>query len=98
MNWSALDFNAHYLFYKKEKIAAYGLAGLDILFWKIKFDTDEYGVWGDALNTSSSNIGLNLGTGMRYQLSDKIYLNPELKYTVGNASYLSISVGLLYNF
>lgn len=98
VNWSALDFNAHYLFYKKEKIAAYGLAGLDILFWKIKFDTDEYGVWGDALNTSSSNIGLNLGTGMRYQLSDKIYLNPELKYTVGNASYLSISVGLLYNF
>lgn len=48
--------------------------------------------------TDTDELGLNLGTGMRYQLSDKIYLNPELKYTVGNASYLSISVGLLYNF
>lgn len=93
---SALDLDGHYVFYNDEyKLASYMLSGIDVLFGK-----SHYTVLGSDYYDSGSTLGINIGAGLRYQLSERLALNPELKYVVsfGENSYLSLSVGLLFNF
>lgn len=82
-----LSVNAHYLFPVAEKIAVYPLAGLSILGLN-----PEYG-------DSDTEIGLNLGGGADYQLTDKLFLNLELKYKIhDNWDRFLVSVGVGYKF
>lgn len=74
LNFSALDINAQYLLYNdEEKISFYGLTGLDILF-----ANGSYGSY----SSSTSTFGFNLGGGLRYMLSEKLALNPEIKFVI----------------
>lgn len=118
VNWSTLDLNAHYVFFRTDNAAVYGLAGLNFLFWKVKYadfdfyDDDYWDFGGVSQNKSAtasqatlssksftgSETGLNLGVGGRVGLTDKLWLNPEIKYVIGDGDFLGIRVGLLYNF
>ena len=84
------DADAHYAFYNNEEnLSVYGLFGLNLLTLSSEyFDSD-------------SSLGINLGVGSRYQLSEKIALVPEIKYVVGTekgGSYFAASIGLSFSF
>jgi|ADurb_Cas_03_Slu_FD_contig_21_5341269_length_726_multi_10_in_0_out_0_1 opacity protein-like surface antigen len=112
VNWSSLDLDGHYVFHATDKALFYGLAGLNFLFWKIKhnggFDYDyEYTILNKSTSASlvttsysddGTEVGLNIGAGARVNLSDRLWLNPEIKYTIGDGDFLAIGVALLYNF
>lgn len=112
VNWSMLDFDGHYVLHNENKLVAYGLAGLNVTFYKIDFgdtyrDAGDYGdygdIWGDILDEVSeeskgSNLGLNLGAGIRYGLSDKLLFTGEAKYTVSSGGFLTLTAGVAYCF
>lgn len=99
INWSSLDLDANYTFTTIENVGTlYGLAGLDFLFFKydIGIDMGGYGMYSDSFN--ETYVGFNLGLGMNYALSETLDLNPELRYTFGNANFFRIGATLLYTF
>ncbi|MEZ5106805.1 MAG: outer membrane beta-barrel protein [Draconibacterium sp.] len=104
VNWSMLDFDGHYVFHNNNGLTAYGLAGLNVTFWKIKWENvygDEYGdLWSGVLDDVSkgSDVGLNLGAGIRYGLSDKLLFTGEAKYTVSSGGFLTLTAGVAYCF
>ena len=84
--WSMWDLsaNVHYLFPITDEITIYPLAGVGIL-----------GAGGG----SDHEFGLNLGGGIDYKLTSKLFLNGELKYKFGdNWDRLLISAGIGYRF
>ncbi len=96
-HWMALDLDGHYIFFKQDKISAYGLAGLNIFMIKIPdYETSFMGQPIKIEGTSKSKAGLNIGAGGRFALSDKLSALGEVKYVVGDASYLQLSVGILF--
>jgi hypothetical protein len=120
VNYSALDFNGHYVFMNNEGTCLYGLAGINITFYKIEIDdaisdayndySDEYSEYaeymgeygpsplGSDLESKGSEFGINIGAGGRMPLSDALSLTGEMKYTLGDIDYLSISAGVMYKF
>lgn len=81
-----IDADIHYLFYNNEEnLTAYILAGL-----KRSSRITEYG--------SDAGIDLNLGAGLRYKLSERLSINPTVKYILGSGGYLELSAGLSYSF
>lgn len=95
VNWSLLNFDAHYLFNSTEENKIYGIGGLNITFFSVDFGT----IMGyDTGSTTGSEMGLNIGVGDRYKLSDNLHLMGELTYTLGGANFVNIGVGVLYNF
>jgi Outer membrane protein beta-barrel domain len=92
LTWSSIDLNAHYNLGDTDGLNYYALGGIDILM--VKFEAD-LGMFG-TVKTSDTNIGLNLGGGSTYSLSDKFDLFGEARYTVGNANYMNFRAGVLY--
>lgn len=112
-NWSALDFNGHYVFYNTDGKCVYALAGLNFTFYKFDMGdavADPYEDYYDEMEgypgynplsdfeAKGTETGLNLGIGGRMPISDVLLLNGDIKYTVGGADYLSINAGILYKF
>ncbi len=95
--WSMLDLDGHYVFSSDESILFYGLAGLNFTFWKVEL-ASVYGSYVDYLDASGTEVGLNLGAGGRYALSDKLHLTGEVKYTIGGFGFLTLGAGILYHF
>lgn len=121
--YSTLDLDGHYVFSDNGSNAFYALAGLNITFFKYKYDGpsysgndfspeydayDEYDdIWGDMgdlyddllnLDYKDNELGVNVGVGGRFNLTDALDLNAEAKYTSTYSGYLSIGAGLLYKF
>lgn len=131
---SSLDLNAHYVFSRNGGNTFYGLAGLNVTFfkwempsmsdetgdynnWEDDYDVewggdynDEWGSdfdaeWGDVFSDLTTEmelkeeyIGLNIGAGGRFELSEVLSMNAEVKYILGDLDYLNVGVGLLYHF
>jgi hypothetical protein len=49
-----------------------------------------------ANESTGSEIGLNIRVGVRKSLNDKLNLMGDVKYTLGEANYLNIKVGVLF--
>ena len=45
-----------------------------------------------------TSIGLNLGVGANYKLTDNLNLAPEMRFTVMDGSYFRIGVAVQYMF
>ena len=89
---SMWDFNAnvHYQFPVGGKVDLYPLAGLSVL-----------GIKASVLGYSASDteIGLNLGGGVDFDLSERLVLNVEAKYKIGGEwSRFILSAGIGYKF
>jgi outer membrane protein X len=83
-----LSVNGHYLFPVADKVTVYPLAGLGILGTKVDFG---FG------SSSDSNLGVNLGGGADFKLSDRVILNAELKYKTGDVwDRLLLSAGVAF--
>lgn len=106
VSWSTLDFDAHYVFSADESMTFYAIGGLNVTFWKWEIDgvssgNDEFDdLFGglSGIDGSGSDVGVNIGVGSRFAISDNMYFNADLKYTIGGADYLSVGVGVLYHF
>ncbi|WP_424961874.1 outer membrane beta-barrel protein [Ekhidna sp.] len=55
----------------------YGLAGLSFASGKSEFD---FGSFGGSGSETDSEVGLNIGGGVMYPLSDGMFLNGQVKY------------------
>jgi outer membrane protein X len=93
-----LDFsvNAHYLFNVMPKLNVYPLVGLSVYAFG---DSDDDIDWDDedySTETTLGGLGLNIGGGVDYQLTDKIFGNAELKYDLGMG--FAVSIGVVYKF
>lgn len=53
---------------------------------------------GEDIESKATEVGFNLGVGGRFPISEKISLQAETKYTLGNYGFLSLGAGVLYNF
>ncbi len=96
-HWMALDLDGHYVFAKQEKMTFYGLAGLNIFMVRIpSYKITVYGQTVETPSSSNSDMGLNIGAGGRFGLSDKLSALGEVKYVIGNGSYLQINAGILF--
>lgn len=85
----AFDVDGHYNFGIIDKLKVYPLAGLNIA-----------GVSVDVNGTKASDteVGLNIGAGANYEISDQLAGFFETKYTIGNYDQVVISFGVLYSF
>lgn len=99
LRYNVLDLDAHYIFFNQnEKMNVYGLAGLGFTFWKANFPAFDFGYGISTPEVSGTEVGLNLGVGMNYKLSDRFNLAPEIRYTIMDGSYLRIGASVQYLF
>jgi outer membrane protein X len=93
-----LGATGHYLLPVADKITLYPLAGLSVVGLKAKVEGSG---WGSSAKESESdtNLGINLGAGLDFKITDDFFLNAELKYKiVKDWSSLWISVGITKMF
>ncbi|GJM65029.1 outer membrane beta-barrel protein [Persicobacter diffluens] len=101
VRYNVLDFDGHYNFYTDgDKLKIYGLAGLGLTFWKVTIPAIDMGFGFSSPETTSTGteVGLNLGIGANYALSDKLNLAPEIRFTAMDGSYLRIGAAIQYRF
>lgn len=101
VRYNILDFDAHYVFYQHDdNLNIYGLAGLGFTFWKVTIPPMDfgYGMSTPEMTDNGTELGLNLGVGANYKLTENLNLAPELRYTIMDGSYLRIGARLQYMF
>ena len=93
-----LDFsvNVHYLINVMPRLNVYPLAGLSVYAFGSDDDDDDWMNDDDYSETTLGGLGLNLGAGGEYKITDKIWGNAEIKYNVGMG--FAASVGVAYKF
>jgi hypothetical protein len=100
VNWKVLDLDGHYVFYSLDKFNFYGLAGLSLDFWKVKIPAISmmgYVLTPETTSTGTS-AGFNIGAGAKYNISEKLSVVPELRFTIMDGSYLRFGVTAQYKF
>ena len=94
-----VNVNGHYLFPLSDKVTVYPLVGINYTSWKqeVSIPYSEDYEPGIDLDIKDTSIGLNIGGGVQYKLTDKIRIGAELKYqTISGASTAVIGAGVTY--
>lgn len=86
------DINGHYVFNFSEKLKFHALSGLDLFITSKK---DKYA--GDTFKESDNALGLNVGAGVYFKLTEQSDLFCELKYTICKYDQLVVNSGVLIN-
>lgn len=98
VRWSALDFNANYRITDfAETGYLYGIGGLSFTMVTIDYG-DVYGGWGGIESSTASYVGLNLGVGANFAITDEISIAPEMVYSIGSIGYLRLGAKVMYAF
>lgn len=87
IKWWELNANAHYML-GNESMWFYPLAGFNLA--NLKADVPG--------SDSSSKLGLNLGAGIQFPVSEMLDFTAEAKYVISDADQFVIGIGLLYKF
>lgn len=100
-NMSAWEINAdlHYVFGSSDELLFYPIGGLKFTRWT--FDSSRGSINPNDMKVkySDNRIGLNLGVGSQIALSEKTFIQPEIKYELmKNYSQFVFSVGFGYQF
>jgi outer membrane protein X len=90
VNFMEININANYYFYNKDIFEFYGLGGLN--FTRVHWEWDN-----GRHDDSHTEIGLNLGGGMNFEINRKVVPFSELRVTVGEFNQFVISGGLKFN-
>ena len=108
-----LNLNFQYLFNIADNMHIYPLAGVAMLFYKVKGGTvnipDEYkqmaaqaGVSIPSTSNSDNFFGGNIGAGFQYAFNDKLAINAEGKlqfyFKEGAKSTFTINAGIIYHW
>ena len=93
----AINLDANYVFsINDEGTVVYPLAGLNIAVVRVKYDDGALGVPGIGnTSASSSDVGLNIGGGVRHPVGEKLTIFGEAKVIAGGGDQLEISGGVL---
>jgi len=86
--WS-FDVDGHYNFDLIDKLKAYPIAGLNISGVSVEVNSNK---------VSDTEVGLNIGAGATYEITNKLAGLFEIKYTIGNYDQAVIGIGVLYGF
>ncbi len=86
--------NAHWLFRLGERVNIYPVAGLGLLGANAKVDLGEFG----SHSGGSSEFAFNLGGGVDFFLSEKMFINIEAKYMVSGGGCFMPSAGIGFAF
>ena len=114
VTWMALDLDANYILTEIDNVGKlYGIGGLNVTFYKInyEFDLTEYtlnhtksasvydpGTTVYSTSASGSNIGLNLGIGLKVPVGNGMAVSPEIRYTIADGGYLRIGAKFMFGF
>lgn len=85
-----VDINGHYVFNSLDRFEFYALAGLDIMFTKIKWI-------GTSSGDSDNALGLNLGAGSYMKITNQFDLFLEAKYMISKYDQFMLNAGILIN-
>lgn len=94
-----INANVHYLFGLGDKLRAYPIFGVTLLGSKVSMPAMDYGygVEVEGEDASDTNVGINAGAGIEYQLTNNLYIGAEVKYQiVKDWDRPVVSVGLTY--
>ena len=92
---SSFDIDGKYYFVKSG-VNIYGLVGISFAFAKASATID-FGAGPQTVSFTENQVGVNLGAGLDYYLSDKVYLNGQVKYTINGLEQLAINLGVGFN-
>ena len=92
----SLDVDAHYVFNYLDKFELYGLAGLNILYVKMKYKYDFDGFSGTD-GSSNTALGANLGLGSYIKMREQFDLFVELKAVLSKQIQFVGTAGILIN-
>ena len=84
-----LSANAHYLFIASDEYTVYPLLGLSILGATVKVYDEK---------RTETSVGLNLGGGMDFEISENVIINGELMYRIGAWSRFIVGAGIVFKF
>jgi hypothetical protein len=92
-----LDVNGHYNFSSSGKIDLYGMAGFDIMIsWRKELlNVTSPTPFTDRYTESDNAIGLNIGAGGIWKISDKTAFMLETKYLLSRYDQVMVNFGLL---
>lgn len=88
---NVIDVDAQYHFSIVSELVAYPLAGLGLALSKTEVTTSN-----NTNTDNNSQIGLNLGGGIKYEIVDRIHLLGEVKFTIAGLEQSSLTLGILY--
>ncbi len=93
--WWSVNFDGHYIPVDNTFFQAYGLMGLSFTSVEVKTDYNFQGKQFKDRN-STLELGLNIGGGIQFKLTEKIAPFAEAKYTLGEANQLVFSLGIIF--
>ncbi len=95
IKWSAIDFNANYNISEIDNLGQfYAIGGINIT--TVKIDIPGFSNFINDSSVSESNFGVNIGAGIKIDLSDKMLLAPEMTYSLKTGGYLRIGAKLMF--
>ncbi|MAZ72453.1 MAG: hypothetical protein CMC70_04835 [Flavobacteriaceae bacterium] len=95
VRWIAADLDVHYTFFDN----LYALAGGQYLSARVKEDETFNGfVLNEGSAVTSSDFGVNVGAGYRYNLMDNVSVYSEVKYVALESGYIDARLGLHFAF
>ncbi|MCF8223678.1 MAG: porin family protein [Bacteroidales bacterium] len=92
----SLDLDAHYVFNALDRWEFYGLAGLNILYARMKYKID-FENFAETTITTNNSLGLNLGAGSYFRLKDEFDLFFEVKAIIASQVRFAGTAGILLN-
>lgn len=101
VTWSTLDLNGTYNITEFENVGSlYGIGGFGLTFWGWDAKETGLGEWadyyGESLDTSTTEFGLNVGAGLNIGINDKLSVAPEAMYTFGGVNYMRIGAKIMF--
>jgi hypothetical protein len=93
VTWMSLDLDANYQITEFDGVGGlYGIGGLGMTFAHIDAD---FGALGN-YSATSTYVGLNLGAGLEIPIGESMAVSPEMKITIGNATFFRIGARFMF--
>jgi len=89
-NWWTINLDGNYVIVAQGIVEGYGLMGLNFTNITAEQDEEELGqIFKD--KRSIQKLGLNVGAGVRFNVSDRVVPFGELRYTIGSKANFSFN-------
>ena len=90
-----IGFNLHFLFSVGDRMQIYPLIGITFTDWMFDFEDDELPEDDDSW--TETKLGMNIGGGYKYRLTDKLHIFVEAKYQlISDYDQAAFKIGLAY--
>ena len=95
--WFEINGNVNYYFITDEKVNVYGLTGLNVSIVSVPvFTFSNIFGGGDVDNSSTTEIGLNIGVGADFDIGSNITPFGQLRYNISSFNQLAIEAGVRF--